>query len=266
MARPSSDGFVMCYVLPLLWITPCVYTVRPFGRIKHDLTDLFSASTARWPAADRGGEADGIDESAARRTTTHHSVIQARVPRTNHGSVLTAVLLLTHTVPHAGCKNRPDPFPGWMSYTKSKHGFQVFNIYFFIFLLPSLQCFDTVGWSTGWASVCKTLSDGVLAWLSVWGVGQISVCPSWYHCHLLSFAPANPDWFYLSGTSICLPSSKGCAKELCYRISQLDRIFIRQPCCHNQELCSLHKIGSISYPYISVVLDVQGKSSVFLWN
>jgi len=31
--------------------------------------------------------------------------------------------------------------------------------------------------------------------------------PSWCHCHSLSLAPVNPDWFYLSGTSS--PGSPG---------------------------------------------------------
>jgi len=42
-------------------------------------------------------------------------------------------------------------------------------------------------------SVCKKLSGGVLAWLSVWSKVQTCIWPSWYHCHSV--------WFYLSGTS-----------------------------------------------------------------
>jgi len=42
-----------------------------------------------------------------------------------------------------------------------------------------------------------------------WGAGmiiclesaQICIWPSRCHCHSLSLAPVNPDWFYLSGTS-----------------------------------------------------------------
>jgi len=46
------------------------------------------------------------------------------------------------------------------------------------------------------------MSGSVLAWLSVWGEVQICIWPSWHHCHSLSLAPGNPDWFwfYLSGT------------------------------------------------------------------
>jgi len=47
---------------------------------------------------------------------------------------------------------------------------------------------------------CKKLSGGVLEWLSLLGEVQICIWPSWCHCHSLSFAPVNPDWFYLSGT------------------------------------------------------------------
>jgi len=48
---------------------------------------------------------------------------------------------------------------------------------------------------------CKKLSGGVLAWLSVWNEVQTCIRPSWCHCHSLSVAPVNPDWFYLSGTA-----------------------------------------------------------------
>jgi len=36
---------------------------------------------------------------------------------------------------------------------------------------------------------CKNLSDGVLAWLSVWSEMQTCMWPSWCHCHSLSLAP-----------------------------------------------------------------------------
>jgi len=56
-----------------------------------------------------------------------------------------------------------------------------------------------VGWREGHPA-CKKLCDGVLAWLSVWSEVQTCIWPSWCHCHLLSLASVNPDWFYLSGT------------------------------------------------------------------
>jgi len=36
--------------------------------------------------------------------------------------------------------------------------------------------------------VCKKLSGGVLAWLSVWSKVQSCIWPSWRHCHSLSLA------------------------------------------------------------------------------
>ena len=36
--------------------------------------------------------------------------------------------------------------------------------------------------------VCKKLSGGVLAWLSVWSDVQTCIWPSWCHCHSLSLA------------------------------------------------------------------------------
>ena len=57
----------------------------------------------------------------------------------------------------------------------------------------------------------KKLSSGVLAWLSVWNEVQTCIRPSWCHCHSLSVAPVNPDWFYLSGTASPRWSrTKGC--------------------------------------------------------
>jgi len=61
-----------------------------------------------------------------------------------------------------------------------------------------LQCFDAVGWQEGHPAR-KKLSGGMLVWLCVWVKVQICIWPSWCHCHSLSLAPINPDWFYLSG-------------------------------------------------------------------
>jgi len=47
---------------------------------------------------------------------------------------------------------------------------------------------------------CKKLSGGMMAWLFVRVEVQICIWPSWCHCHPLSLAPVNPDWFYLPGT------------------------------------------------------------------
>jgi len=55
-----------------------------------------------------------------------------------------------------------------------------------------------VGWQKGHLS-CKIWV--VKCWCgSVWGKVQICIWPCWCHCHSLSLAPVNPDWFYLSGT------------------------------------------------------------------
>jgi len=44
-----------------------------------------------------------------------------------------------------------------------------------------------VGWQEGHL-VCKKLSGGVLAWLSVWDEVQICIWSSWCYCHSLSLA------------------------------------------------------------------------------
>jgi len=50
---------------------------------------------------------------------------------------------------------------------------------------------------------CKKLSDGVLAWLSVWTVAQmICIWSSWCHCHPSSLATVKSRMVYLSGASL----------------------------------------------------------------
>jgi len=64
-----------------------------------------------------------------------------------------------------------------------------------------LQCFDAVGWLAGRASSLQKTE-----W---WGasmdicLGEVQICiwPSWCHCHSLSLAPVNRNWFYLFGTA-----------------------------------------------------------------
>jgi len=72
-----------------------------------------------------------------------------------------------------------------------------------------LQCFDAVHWAAGRTSGLQKLSGGMLAWLSVWGKVQICIWPSWCHCHSLSLAPVNPDWFYLPGFTFLVPAHPG---------------------------------------------------------
>ena len=50
---------------------------------------------------------------------------------------------------------------------------------------------------------CKKLSDGVLAWFSVWNEVQPCIWPSWCHCHSLSLASVKsrlvlPFWYWLT--------------------------------------------------------------------
>jgi len=61
------------------------------------------------------------------------------------------------------------------------------------------------GWQEGHPA-CKKLSDGMLAWLCIWVKVQICTWPSWCHCHSLSLAPVNPDWFYLPGFTFRAPA------------------------------------------------------------
>jgi len=60
---------------------------------------------------------------------------------------------------------------------------------------------------------CKKLSGGVLAWLSVWSEVQICISHSWCHCHSLSLAPVNPDWFYQNGSAFLVPAYPGCPRK-----------------------------------------------------
>ena len=43
----------------------------------------------------------------------------------------------------------------------------------------------------------------MLALLCVWVKVKICIWPNWCHCHWLSLAPVNPDWFYLPGLPLC---------------------------------------------------------------
>ena len=67
---------------------------------------------------------------------------------------------------------------------------------FSVLLILCLQCI-WLCWLGGRKGIrpVKKLSGGVLAWLSVWSKLQTCTCPSWCHCHSLSHASVNPDWF-----------------------------------------------------------------------
>jgi len=75
--------------------------------------------------------------------------------------------------------------------------------------VPSVLCRCWLGGRKGIQPV-KKLSGGVLAWLSVWGKVQICISPSWCHCHTLSLAPLNQDWFYQNGSAFLVPAYPGC--------------------------------------------------------
>jgi len=65
-----------------------------------------------------------------------------------------------------------------------------------------------VGWREGHLA-CKKLSGEMLAWSCVWVKLQICTWPSWCHCHSLSLALVNPDWFYLPGFTFLVPAYAG---------------------------------------------------------
>jgi len=62
----------------------------------------------------------------------------------------------------------------------------------------------------------KKLSDGVLAWLSVWGEVQICIWPSWCHCHSLSLASVKSRLvLVLAYLGSPRQSPEGCKKDVC---------------------------------------------------
>ena len=78
------------------------------------------------------------------------------------------------------------------------HGFKTGNtIHIFADLVPSVSALMLLVWQWEGHPACKKLSGGKLAWLSVWGEVEICIWSSRCHCHSISLAPVNPDWFYL---------------------------------------------------------------------
>jgi len=55
---------------------------------------------------------------------------------------------------------------------------------------------------------CKKLSGGMLAWLCL-GQGAGLHMAQLMHCHSLSLAQVNPDWFYLPGFTFLVPAHPG---------------------------------------------------------
>ena len=77
-----------------------------------------------------------------------------------------------------------------------------FSISFSGRFLPSVLWHCCLGGRKGIRPV-KTLSGGVMAWLSVWSEVQTCIWPSWCHCHSLSLASVKsklvlPFWYQLT--------------------------------------------------------------------
>jgi len=76
----------------------------------------------------------------------------------------------------------------------------------FFVLILCCSAFSALTLLVGWQEehlVCKKLSGGVLAWLSVCSEMQTCIWPSWCHCHSLSLASAKsrlvlPFWYQLT--------------------------------------------------------------------
>jgi len=81
------------------------------------------------------------------------------------------------------------------------------------FSLPSMlwRC-----WLGGWKGIrpVKKLSGRMLAWLCVLIMVQICIWPNWCHCHSLSLAPVNPDWFYFPGFTFLVPAHLGSPRQI----------------------------------------------------
>jgi len=56
-------------------------------------------------------------------------------------------------------------------------------------------------------------SDGMVAWLCVWAKVQICIWPSRWHCHSLSLALVNPDWFFLPGFTFLVLADLGSPRQ-----------------------------------------------------
>ena len=70
---------------------------------------------------------------------------------------------------------------------------------------------------------CKTLSGGVLAWLSVWSEVQTCIWPSWCHCHSLSLASVKyrlvlPFWYRLTRVVLDKGPLNGCVYLRCTNV------------------------------------------------
>jgi len=110
----------------------------------------------------------------------------------------------------SGYKDRLGPFPVWTvtgmetTYTIAISYYYwyicISHVYLFVWL-PSMLWRGWLGGMKGirpvknWVVGCR---HGCLSGAR----SKFCICPSWCHCHSLSLAPVNPDWFYLSDTSL----------------------------------------------------------------
>ena len=83
---------------------------------------------------------------------------------------------------------------------------------------------------------CKKLSDGVLAWLSVWSAVQTCIWPSWCHCHSLSLASVKsrldlPFWYRLTWVVPDRGPLNGCVCAVLCDIGTFTGRSTRYRCC-----------------------------------
>jgi len=65
-----------------------------------------------------------------------------------------------------------------------------------------------VGWQEGHPA-CKKLEWWGAGMVICLRSGHICIWPSRCHCHSLSLAPVNPDWFYVPGFAFLVPAHLG---------------------------------------------------------
>ena len=88
----------------------------------------------------------------------------------------------------------------------------------FVYIVPSVLWRCWLGGRKGIRPV-KNRLVGVLAWLSAWSKVQISIGPSWCHCHSLSLAPLKsrlvlPFWYQLTQVVLEKRPLNGCSSSL----------------------------------------------------
>ena len=100
---------------------------------------------------------------------------------------------------------------------------------------------------------CKKLSDGVLAWLSVWSEVQTCIWPSGFHCHSLSLASVKsrlvlPFWYRLTRVVPDKKPLNGCVCDdisdfPCLERRQADALLATPAVLSIKTLVSLYETG-----------------------